>query len=155
VSLTVRDPEPTVRFMSDLLGYSVLRDSPGRVRVGVNGGGAGRQIDLLVAPTAVTAVNGIGTVHHVAMAIGDEDTQLRLREELTHRGVQVTPVMDRQYFKSIYFREPNGVLFEVATMQPGFEVDEALGSLGQALKLPPWEEAHRDAIESGLVSVRY
>lgn len=155
VSLTVRDPEPTVRFMSELLGYTVLRDSPDRVRVGVNGGGPGRQIDLLVAPNATTAVNGIGTVHHVAMAIGDADTQLRLREELVRRAVQVTPVMDRQYFKSIYFREPNGVLFEVATVQPGFEIDEGLAELGRALKLPPWEEPHREDIERGLVPVCY
>jgi glyoxalase family protein len=155
VSLTVRDPEPTVRFMSEWLGYSVVRRSPDRVRVGVNGGGPGRQIDLLVDPNATTAVNGIGTVHHVAMAIGDEDSQLRLREELVRRAVQVTPVMDRQYFKSIYFREPNGVLFEVATVQPGFEIDEALSDLGRTLKLPPWEEQHRKDIERGLVPVCY
>jgi glyoxalase family protein len=70
-------------------------------------------------------------------------------------GAQVTPVRDRCYFKSIYFREPGGVLFEVATMQPGFASDEPLDALGRALKLPPWEEPHRAAIEAGLESVRY
>jgi glyoxalase family protein len=155
VSMTLRDPEPTVEFMSTLLGYEVLRRSPDRVRVGVNGGGAGKQIDLIVSPAAPAALNGIGTVHHVAMAIGDEATQLQLRDALVARGVQVTPVMDRQYFKSIYFREPGGVLFEVATIGPGFAIDEPPAELGRTLKLPPWEEQHRGDIERGLVEVRY
>ena len=155
VSMTVRDPEPTIHFMSDLLGYSAMERSANRVRLGVNGGGPGKQIDLLVADDAPAAVNGIGTVHHVAMAISDEDVQLELRAELVARHIQVTPVMDRQYFKSIYFREPAGVLFEVATTRPGFEVDEPLSQLGRALKLPPWEEEHRARIEGGLAAVRY
>ena len=155
VSMTVREPDATVLFMSDLLGYQVLHESADRIRVGVNGGGPGRQIDLIISPDAAPAINGIGTVHHVAMAIGDAATQLLLREELIARGLQVTPVMDRQYFKSIYFREPGGVLFEVATVQPGFEVDEARSELGSGLKLPPWEEAHRAEIERGLATVRH
>jgi glyoxalase family protein len=155
VSMTIRDADATVRFMEDVLGYAVLGEATEHVRVGVNGGGPGKQLDLIVRPDAPGAVNGIGTVHHVAMAIGDEQTQLRLREHLLTRGVQVTPVMDRQYFKSIYFREPGGVLFEVATMQPGFAVDEDPKELGRSLKLPPWEEAHRPAIEAGLAPVRH
>jgi glyoxalase family protein len=155
VSMTVREPEPSIAFMTDLLGYEVFADAPDRVRVGVNGGGPGRQIDLVIAPGAPAAVNGLGTVHHVAMAIADEAAQLQLREELVARGVQVTPVRDRQYFKSIYFREPGGVLFEVATLQPGFEVDEPLSELGRALQLPPWEEPHRAEIESGLAKIRH
>ena len=154
VSMTVRDPGATARFMADLLGYDVTHESPDRVRLGVNGDGPGKQIDLIIGPDAPAALNGIGTVHHVAMAIGDEHTQVRLREELVGRGVQVTPVMDRQYFKSIYFREPGGVLFEVATVAPGFAVDEPLDALGRALKLPPWEEPHRAEIERGLAAVR-
>lgn len=153
VSLTVRRPEPTLAFMAEWLGYDVLHEANNRIRVGVNGGGPGRQIDLVVAPDAAPAINGIGTVHHVAMAIADDVAQLGLREEMVSRGVQVTPVMDRQYFTSIYFREPGGVLFEVATAEPGFAVDEASDALGRALKLPPWEEPHRAAIESGLVQV--
>jgi glyoxalase family protein len=69
-------------------------------------------------------------------------------------GYKVTPVMDRQYFRSIYFREPGGVLFEVATLQPGFTIDEPLAALGERLKLPPWEEPHRGEIEAGLASIR-
>jgi glyoxalase family protein len=155
VSMTVRDPAPSVAFMENLLGYHVLGRTADRVRVGVNGGGPGRQVDLVVAPAAPAAVNGTGTVHHVAMAIADEAAQLALREALVQRGVQVTPVRDRQYFKSIYFREPGGVLFEVATVQPGFDVDEPLDQLGHALKLPPWEEPHRSEIEAGLAPIRH
>jgi glyoxalase family protein len=158
VTMTIRDPQKTVDFMHDVLGYTVLGDvataAGKRVRVGVNGGGPGKQIDLLVAPDAPDAVNGLGTVHHVAMAIADEDAQLRLREELLRLDYKVTPVMDRQYFRSIYFREPGGVLFEAATLQPGFAVDEPLEELGRGLKLPPWEEPYRPQIEAGLAPVR-
>jgi glyoxalase family protein len=141
--------------MSDWLGYTVLNEAPDRIRLGVNGGGPGKQIDLIIRRDAPAAVNGIGTVHHVAMAIGDEAAQLTLRAALVAGDVRVTPVMDRQYFKSIYFREPGGVLFEVATTRPGFEIDEPENELGRALKLPPWEEANRAEIEAGLAPVRH
>jgi len=91
----------------------------------------------------------------VAMAISSEEEQLALREELLRYGCKVTEVRDRCYFKSIYFREPGGVLFEVATMQPGFLVDEPITDLGRGLKLPPWEEKDRDEIEAGLPAVSY
>jgi glyoxalase family protein len=91
----------------------------------------------------------------MAMAIGSDDEQLRLREELVKLGVSVTDIRDRQYFRSIYFREPGGVLFEVATVAPGFTVDEPLAELGGGLKLPPWEEPARTAIEAGLPPVAY
>ena len=99
---------------------------------------------------APPARNGLGTVHHVALAIAGEDEQRQLRQELIARGISVTDVLDRQYFRSIYFREPGGVLYEAATMAPGFTVDEPLAALGQELKLPPWEEKNRAAIESNL-----
>jgi glyoxalase family protein len=92
-------------------------------------------------------------VHHVALAISSPDEQRRLRQELIDYGCQVTEVRDRCYFESIYFREPGGVLIEVATMQPGFTLDEAAGDLGRGLKLPPWEEPNRAAIEKGLPEV--
>lgn len=155
VTLTLRSSEKTLALMTGLLGYRVIDKTTDRVRVGVNGGGAGKQMDLLISPDAETAVNGLGTVHHVAMAITDEAQQLTLRDELVANGYQVTPVMDRQYFRSIYFREPGGVLFEVATMQPGFAVDEPQTQLGRALKLPAWEEVNREEIEAGLAPVVY
>ena len=111
--------------------------------------------DILHDPDATPAKNGIGTVHHVAMAIETEEQQLALREDLVRRGLQVTGVRDRQYFKSIYFREPGGILFEVATITPGFLVDEDLRTLGRDLKLPPWEEPHRQEIENRLPQISY
>jgi glyoxalase family protein len=93
-------------------------------------------------------------VHLVAFAVDDPDQQLSLRRELVNQGIPVTEVMDRQYFKSIYFREPGGVLFEVATIPPGFTADEAVAELGTSLKLPPWEEPKRKVIEAGLPDVK-
>jgi len=87
------------------------------------------------------------------MAIPDGDAQLAVREELVRLGFQVTEVRDRQYFQSIYFREPGGVLYEIATMSPGFTFDETVEELGTGLKLPPWEEPHRKEIEDGLPQV--
>jgi glyoxalase family protein len=155
VTLTIASPPATVAFMRDLLGFAVVNEMDGRIRLGVNGDAPGRAVDLLHVPDAVPAKNGLGTVHHVAMAIATADEQLRLREELLRAGVKVTEVRDRQYFQSIYFREPGGVLFEVATMQPGFAVDEAPAVLGRELKLPAWEEPNRSTIEAGLDRVTY
>jgi glyoxalase family protein len=89
------------------------------------------------------------------MAVATDEEQLQLRAELLRYGCRVTEVRDRCYFHSIYFREPGGVLFEVATMGPGFMVDEAQATLGRDLKLPPWEEPHRAEIERGLAPVTY
>jgi glyoxalase family protein len=152
-SLTIRDPRPTIDFLTKVLGWDVVGEAGGRTRLAVGADRPGHRIDVLSAPDAPAAVNGMGTVHHIAMAVADEDVQLRLREELVRRGVNVTPVRDRQYFKSIYFREPGGVLYEAATIPPGFTVDEDLSALGADLKLPPWEEPHRPAIEKGLARI--
>jgi glyoxalase family protein len=154
VTLTVRTAGPTVDLLTGLLGFSVVDRTARRVRVGVNGAGPGRFIDIVEQPDAPAAVNGLGTVHHVAMATATADDQLRLREELLARGLRVTEVRDRCYFQSIYFREPGGVLFEIATIEPGFLVDEPLADLGRGLKLPPWEEPHRPRIEAALPPVR-
>lgn len=150
VSLLVSDLGPTEAFLADVLGLAVSQREPGRVRVAIGEGGAGRQFDIQHDAEAVPGRNGLGTVHHVALAISGEEAQRTLHEDLQRRGVQVTPVMDRQYFRSIYFREPGGVLIEVATMAPGFAVDEPLSALGTSLKLPPWQESQRDTIEAGL-----
>ena len=155
VGFVVRDPDRTVDLMSSLLGYDVVDQAPGRIRVAVNGGGPGKTIDILHDRRADLGVNGLGTVHHVAMAVATDGEQLQLRERLVEYGCNVTEVRDRCYFKSIYFREPGGVLFEVATMEPGFTVDEEIGSLGRALKLPPWEEPQRANIEKALPKVSY
>jgi glyoxalase family protein len=155
VTLLVRDAAPTVELMKRLLNYTVVDEMDGRIRLAVNGGGPGRTIDVAYRADAAPAVNGLGTVHHVAMAITGEEEQLRLREALLQYGCRVTEVRDRCYFKSIYFREPGGVLFEVATMAPGFEADERRSELGRALKLPPWEEDNRTDIEASLAPLVY
>ena len=155
VTILVRDPAKTLDLMTGILGYRVVGEAAGRIRVAANGDAPGHLIDVAHDANAEGAVNGVGTVHHVAMAIGSEQEQLELREALLHYGSRVTEVRDRCYFKSIYFREPGNVLFEVATMAPGFTVDEDASQLGRGLKLPPWEEPHRAEIEQALVPVTY
>jgi glyoxalase family protein len=155
VTILVRDPVKTLDLMTRLLGYQVVDEAAGRIRAAVNGDGPGHLIDIVHDAHAGAAVNGLGTVHHVAMAISSEQEQLELREALVQDGCKVTEVRDRCYFKSIYFREPGHVLFEVATTAPGFTADEPLARLGRDLKLPPWEEPHRAEIEAALVPVTY
>ena len=144
-----------MQLLTDLLGFRVLTETEGRIRMAVNGDGAGKLMDVVYRSDAPAALNGLGTVHHVALAIGSAEEQVRAREELLTLGYGVTDVLDRQYFQSIYFREPGGVLLEIATVRPGFTVDEPLDALGRALKLPPWEEANRREIEEGLAEVAY
>lgn len=154
VTLTLREVAPTQRLLEEVLGFEVVGEEGRRMRLGVNGGGAGKTLDLLAAPDAEQGVNGLGTVHHVALAIPSAAAQQALRDDLLRLGYQVTDVKDRQYFRSIYFREPGGVLLEVATAGPGFAIDEDVAALGQALKLPPWEEPRRRTIEAALAEIR-
>jgi glyoxalase family protein len=150
VTLTVRDEAPTIALMRDVLGFEIVRREGDRTRMAANEDAPGHWIDVVRSPDAEAAVNGLGTVHHVAMAIERADDQLTLRDALLERGLKVTEVRDRCYFQSIYFREPGGVLFEVATISPGFTLDEAAAALGTGLKLPPWEEPNRADIEQHL-----
>ena len=154
ITMLIRSLDRSLELLTGILGYASVEGSKTRVRLAVGGDAPGRRIDLVSAPEARPAVNGLGTVHHVAMAVPDAEGQLNIRTELLELGYKVTQVLDRQYFRSIYFREPGGVLFEIATIPPGFTVDEAPASLGRDLKLPPWEEPNRDVIEAGLPSVR-
>jgi len=155
VQMMVRQAGPSVEFLAKALGWKVEGSSGARTRVSTGGSLPGHFIDVIEDNDAKTAVNGLGTVHHVAMAIATAEEQATLREDLARMGVGVTEVRDRCYFTSIYFREPGGVLFEVATMKPGFAVDEPVESLGRDLKLPPWEEQYRESIEANLVPVEY
>jgi glyoxalase family protein len=155
VTMLVKSVERTIELMTRVLGYQVSGETEGRTRLTVDGDAPGKTIDLVHAPDAEAGVNGLGTVHHVAMAIADAASQVALREELLSLGYDVTEIRDRCYFQSIYFREPGGVLFEVATIRPGFTVDEDVASLGRALKLPPWEEPYRAEIERELVTVEH
>lgn len=112
-------------------------------------------VDILCSPDALRGENGCGTVHHVAFATANETMQIAIRQKLVKSGFNVTPVLDREYFHSIYFREPGGVLFEIATIPPGFAIDEPLEHLGEKLKLPPWEEPNRTRIERNLSPIHW
>lgn len=153
VTMVVNDPRGTIDLMTRMLGYDVIGESGRRIRTAAGGDRPGHLIDIAHDPEATPMINGLGTVHHVAMAVETETEQLELRERLLAYGSRVTEVRDRCYFKSIYFREPGGVLFEVATIQPGFTADEPLPRLGESLKLPPWEEPNRVDIEAHLAEV--
>jgi glyoxalase family protein len=155
VTMIVQSPDKTLELLTVLLGLHIVDETEGRIRVAAPGEGPGRTIDIVYSRDTGPAANGLGTVHHVAMAIADAEAQARLREELLELGYKVTDIMDRQYFRSIYFREPGGVLLEVATVGPGFTLDEDLPCLGRDLKLPPWEEPNRSIIQAALPPVAY
>jgi glyoxalase family protein len=153
VTLTVRSPQQTVDLLATLLGWRVIDETALHVRLAAADGAPGRILDVRHDAAAEPAMNGLGTVHHVALAIASLDEQTRLRHELVQYGCHVTEIRDRCYFTSIYFREPGGVLLEVATVGPGFMVDEGVRDLGRGLKLPAWEEPHRPEIERTLAPV--
>lgn len=150
VTLTLWNPEATAGVLTDLLGFRPDGEAPGRMRFAAGPGGAGSKIELRVEPTAQRGSVSAGTVHHIAFRARDEADQLAWRERAEAFGLAVTPVLDRQYFRSIYFREPGGVLFEIATDPPGFTRDETREELGGRLQLPPWLESHRPEIEAAL-----
>lgn len=147
VTLTLEQTEPTLRLLTEVFGYTVQGTHVNRTRLVSADGG---RVDVVAAPGERHGWVSGGTVHHVAFRARNDAHQDELREALLQRGFNVTPRLDRQYFHSIYFREPGGVLFEIATDPPGFTADEAPDQLGRALKLPPWLEADRAAIEAAL-----
>lgn len=149
VTLTSPRPEQTREFLTRVLGLEA-RGSDGDVErfAFASGRATGQVID--VEPGAEFGQGGAGTVHHIAFRVPDDDTELAWQAHLQAHGAEVSPVMDRQYFHSIYFREPGGVLFEIATDPPGFTADEPLDALGESLKLPPGLESRRSEIESRL-----
>jgi glyoxalase family protein len=149
ITLSERDLDPTAGMLTDLLGMGVAGDGSDRTRFTMSGGGSGAIVDVSPGASARGLQAG-GTVHHVAYRAPDLETMTGWQQQLREQGVPVTEIRDRQYFKSIYFREPGGVLFEIATDAPGFDVDEPLLELGRALKLPPWLEPSREQIAASL-----
>jgi glyoxalase family protein len=143
-----RDPEPTVAFLGSALGLQHLGSDDGWDRFGLPDRPG--VVDLRAMPDARRGAWGVGAVHHIAWRVEDEDHQLEMRGRAEAAGATPTPVIDRFWFKSVYFKEPGGVLFELATEGPGFAVDEDPAHLGESLVLPPWLEARRAAIESVL-----
>jgi glyoxalase family protein len=142
--------EPGADFLTKTLGFRAAGSENGTHRFETGSGGPGAIADIRVAAGFWRGAMGVGTVHHVAWRAPGDDAELDARAALTSAGVSVTPVRDRQYFHSIYFHEPGGVLFEVATDPPGFTFDEPLAALGTSLRLPPWIEPMRAELEKRL-----
>lgn len=153
VTLSVAIPERTAEVMMEHLGFRETATENECIRYEAGEGGSGNFVDVVGGAVDSAGRMGVGTVHHVAFRVPDYETQERLREEIAALGFDVTPVLERNYFRSIYFREPGGVLFEIATDPPGFTDDEPLDELGANLKLPPWLEARRERIEQALPSL--
>lgn len=149
VEIWLESMERTAALLTMQMNHQVIRETSGLVRLGV-GNQPGKYIDLLAMPDVLRGLGGRGTVHHLAFATPDRESQMVIKDNLEHYGLQITDVKDRKYFSSVYFREPGGVLFEVATAGPGFAVDEPTDSLGQSLMLPVQFEAERERI-SGLL----
>jgi glyoxalase family protein len=152
--LTVRDPEATISVLVNDLGMRVIDQSGNRTRIAAGEGRPGALVDVVSSSLAPEGLGAGGTVHHIAFRVPDQETQAQWRDELVSRGHRVTEILDRSYFTSIYFREPGGVLFEIATDTPGFDIDEPLLELGRSLKLPPWLEPSREAIEARVAPLR-
>jgi glyoxalase family protein len=143
-----RDGGPTSRFLMTVLGFVALGSENGWARYGFEH--ASGVVDIRETPDARRGQWGVGSVHHLAWRVDDEAHQLRVRQAVEEIGGSATPVIDRFWFKSVYFQEPGGVLFELATDGPGFAVDEDVKHLGETLVLPPFLEKHRAEIESVL-----
>jgi glyoxalase family protein len=152
--LTVRDPDKTIALLTHDLGMHVVSTTGHRTRLAWGEGLPGAIIDVVGSGLSPQGLTAGGAVHHIAFRVPDQQTQMAWREELVSRGHRVTDILDRNYFTSIYFREPGGVLYEIATDTPGFDVDEPLLELGRSLKLPPWLEPNREMIEARVAPLR-
>jgi glyoxalase family protein len=153
VTLSERLLDPTAGMLTELLGMKLAGESSGAASFDMGHGGAGASVQV-VGGVMDRGLQAGGTVHHVAFRAPNLSTMELWQQELLSRGVSVTQIMDRQYFKSIYFREPGGVLFEIATDDPGFDIDEPLLELGRKLKLPPWLEPSREQIAMSLPKIK-
>jgi glyoxalase family protein len=138
--------ERTSGLLTGQLDHILIEEKGNRFRFAASNK-PGCYIDILCFPDTLRGLGGGGTVHHIAFATDSTETQIEVRNKISERMLNPTPVIDRQYFKSVYFREPGGVLFEIATMEPGFAVDEEREHLGEELKLPPQYEKHRTEIQ--------
>jgi glyoxalase family protein len=154
VTLTESSLDGTAGVFLDTMNFDTTAEGDGRFRFEVGEGGAGRSVDVVVDPSAPRGLVASGTVHHIAWRVPDASTQVTWRDQIVETGTNVTEILDRQYFRSIYFREPGGVLLEIATDPPGFTADEPLLELGRKLKLPPWLEPSREAIEANLLPLK-
>lgn len=157
-TLWERDPEPTARLLTELFGFRAAGEERAggmeRMRFTAEGGPFGRVIDIIRSDAPTNPRSGAGSIHHIAFRAESDEVQMEWQDRLRTAGLNVTPVIDRQYFNAIYFREPGGVLFEIATDPPGFATDEAPDALGTALMLPPQHEPIRAQIERVLPALK-
>ena len=144
--------ERTASILLEPLGHKLISESGNRFRFAATEA-PGNFIDILCIPDSQRGLSGSGAVHHIAFSTPDKNTQEEIRKKISLRMLNPTEIRDRRYFTSIYFKEPGGVLFEVATAGPGFSLDEDIAHLGEQLKLPPWLENERNEIESVLPPV--
>jgi glyoxalase family protein len=147
VTLSEEGHERTASLLTETLGFSQIGKDAHRFRYAVATGAPSTIIDVICAPEGRPGRVAVGTIHHVAWRTATNEEQARWRTTLTKLEYDVTPIIDRQYFHSIYFREPGGVLFEIATDPPGFATGETVERLGTSLKLPPWLEKARPQLE--------
>ena len=150
VTLTLEGYERTTKLLTELFGYVLADEHINRFRFVNHNTETANIIDLVCLPSGKRGSVAGGSVHHIAFRVANEGEQLEAREKLVEMGYNITPQLDRNYFKSVYFREPGGVLFEIATDPPGFTADEEAENLGQELKLPEWLEPRRKEIENVL-----
>lgn len=154
VTIAEEGYERTAQLLTGTMRFRQVGEEQNRFRFAVGDGTASQIVDVVCVPGAQHGSMGAGAVHHVAFRAADDAQQLAWRETLTKIGRNVSPVMDRNYFHSIYYREPGGVLFEIATDAPGFAADEPADKLGQTLKLPAWYEQHRENINASLPHIK-
>lgn len=151
VTLTLSSIKPTADVLTEIFGYKSVAEHVNRYRFATDAIEGAAIIDLVEAVGENRGQVAVGSVHHIAFRVKDDTTEMNFREIIERKGFQITPQIDRNYFHSLYFREPGGVLFEIATDNPGFTADEPLEKLGNELKLPPQYESRRKEIEQALV----
>jgi glyoxalase family protein len=150
VTLTLRNAMPTATILTDILGYKLLKQEGNNYRFVTDAIKNASIVDIIEAPNSAPGINSAGTNHHVAFRVKDDNILMEYREKVMSKGLNITPKIDREYFFSLYFREPGGVLFELATDNPGFNKDEPVNELGTHLKLPKQYEGARAEIEKVL-----
>jgi glyoxalase family protein len=152
--LTVRNVERTAAVLTDVLGYSLFKQEGNRYRFTTDSIETAHVVDIIEEPNGQAGINGSGTNHHVAFRVKDDTVLMEFREKVKSAGLNITDKIDRNYFYSLYFREPGGILFELASDNPGFATDETVSELGSKLMLPPQYESMRKKIEAGLPALK-
>ena len=154
VTLTLNFIEETAAVLMDVFGYKKIKTEGSFHRYGTDAVENAAFVDLFILPDAYRGINSVGTNHHVAFRVKDEESLMYMREKVLQHGLQITEKIDRNYFYSLYFREPGGVLFEIATDNPGFAIDETVEELGNSLVLPSRYESARAQIEKALPELK-